>query len=122
MRDIAREYPADYGPDTTVRIELLQDRLIGPVRMALWVLLGAVAFVLLIACANVANLQLPAATARTREIALRAALGGGARRLASQLLTESLLLAIVGGAAGLLLARLGTSVIASLGPKELPSR
>ena len=120
MREIAREYPADYARDTSVRVEPLLDELIGPVRTALWVLFGAVAFVLLIACANVASLQLARATARTREFALRAALGGGRSRLVAHLLIENLFLAIVGGGAGVLVGSLGTSVIASWAPRELP--
>jgi putative ABC transport system permease protein len=120
MREIAREYPTDYARDTSMLVAPLRDSLIGSVRTALWVLLGAVAFVLLIACANIANLLLARATARSKEIALRAALGGSRRRLAGQLLTESLLLSIVGGAAGVLLGWRGVSALASLAPKELP--
>jgi len=120
MREIVRADPGDYPHDTAVRVEPLQDQLIGPVRTALSVLSGAVVFVLLIACANVASLQLARAAARTKEFAVRGALGGGRARLAAQLLSENLLLAIVGGGAGVLLGWLGTSVIASLAPAELP--
>src|SRR3984893_9512598 len=102
MRDVAHEYPADYAQDTSVRVEPLLDHVIGPVRTVLWVLFGAVAFVLLIACANVASLQLARATTRAREFAVRAALGGARVRLAAQLLIENLLLAALGGAAGVL--------------------
>jgi putative ABC transport system permease protein len=120
MQQIAREYPSDYGRDSSVLIEPLRDHLVGPIQTALWVLLGAVAFVLLIACANIANLLLARATARTKEIAIRSALGGGRWRLAGQLLTESLLLSVFGGAAGVLFGWRGTIVLASLAPKELP--
>jgi putative ABC transport system permease protein len=120
MRDLVREYPADYARDTSVRVDPLRDRLVGPVHAALWVMLGAVAFVLLIACANIANLLLARAMARSKEIALRAALGCGRWRLAGQLLTESLLLSVTGGAAGVLLGWRGTAALAALAPKELP--
>ena len=120
MRDITREYSVDYRHGTSARLDLLQDRVVGPVHVALWVLLGAVAFVLLIACANITNLLLARATARSKEIVLRAALGCGRGRLARQLLTEGLLLSLMGGAAGVFVAWLGTSALPSLAPKELP--
>jgi len=120
MREIARQYPADYARDTSVLVKPLRDRLIGPIQTALWILLGAVAFVLLIACANIANLLLARATARSKEMALRAALGAGRWRLISQLLIESLLLSAIGGAAGVFLGWRGMSALASLAPRELP--
>jgi len=103
-----------------VAFEPLRDHLVGSVSTALWVLMGAVGFVLLIACVNVANLMLARATGRAKEMALRAALGAARWRLIRQLLTESLLLAGAGGIAGVLLGLWCTSRLAALAPRELP--
>lgn len=116
---LARAYPAEAG-GLGGDAASLTDATVGDVRPALWTLLGGVGFVLLIACANIGNLLLARATARRSEMAVRSALGASTTRLARQLLTESVVLAAMGGMLGLLLAAWLLSLLRTLGPADLP--
>jgi predicted permease len=118
VKRIQKQWPDDLGKGGMV--VPLHQRTVGQVRRPLLILLGAVAFVLLIACANLANLNLGHAAARRREIAVRLALGAGRARVTRQLLTESLIVAVAGAALGLALARWGVGALLRLAPPELP--
>jgi putative ABC transport system permease protein len=120
MDSIKQRYGRFYRPETRVNLTPLREYQVRNVRLALLVLLGAVAAVLLIACANVANLLLARASGRRAELAVRAALGAGRRRVARQLLTESALLGLVGGLLGVAIVAASTGLLRRLLPADLP--
>jgi putative ABC transport system permease protein len=116
--NIAQQYPQLSG--WGAKVVSLEEQSVGDIRLILLVLLGAVAFVLLIACANVANLLLARASSRQKEIAIRSALGASRMQIIRQLLTESMLLAVAGGGIGILMAVWGIDALLALSPGNLP--
>jgi putative ABC transport system permease protein len=118
--DLRRQFAIKQTAGLHLRLEPMHQDLVADVRPLILALMGAVAFVMLIACANVANLLLVRAAARERELAVRAALGSSRGRVIRQLLTESLLLAGIAAAAGMILARFGIDVLMAVGPENLP--
>jgi putative ABC transport system permease protein len=117
---LIRDYPNDYPPDAESMVLPFGEALTGRFHGALYLLFGAVVLLMLIACANIAGLLLTRGVGRRQEFAVRAALGAGSGRIVSQLLTESLMLGMAGGAAGVLLALWGIHLLVIFGPRDMP--
>jgi len=116
---LGEAYP-ESNKDWTVTLMPILDQIVGKLRPALMALMAAVIFVLLIACANVANLTLARGYARAREVAVRGALGASRRRIAAQMLTENVVIALIGGVVGVAIATLGVKALRALAPTNLP--
>ena len=118
--EFAAAFPQALPPQVGFGVQTLQEMIVRNVRSSLWILVGAVSFVLLIACANVANLLLVRASVRQREIAIRSAIGAARSRIARQLLTESMVLSLLGGIVGLALGAVGIRALLALNPGNIP--
>lgn len=120
VQQLKRQYPDDIESDFTLKAESLQEHLVGKLERPLMILYGAVLFVLLIACVNVANLMLGRSASRAKEMAVRTALGASRKSLLSLLLIEGVVLAFAGGILGLLLANWGVAILTSINPAAIP--
>ena len=119
-QEFRRQFPNSIGPRNSFTVEPMQQLMVRDVKTALYILLGAVGCVLLIACANVASLLLARAASQSRDIAIRLAIGASRGRIIRELLTESVLLAITGGVAGLAIGALGVRALLALNPGNIP--
>ena len=119
-RRLRDEYPDSHGTDTAMRVARLHHEISGKSAPMLWMLLGAVVLVMLVACANLANLFLVRGTTRQRELAVRTALGASRSRVVGHVLSEAAVLGVIGGAAGVLVARMLVAALLAIGPADLP--